>query len=202
MPLPPAHGLLGLAVAYTARPRDVQTHEVRFLLTCGFISILPDLDIAVGLVTQNAPWVYHRGPTHSLAAVCLFAVVTAVLTLRLRALTAGDRSRLVFTYTSVLASHLALDFVWPLKIPMQLFWPFSEAGVSGPAFPLVPAAQGLTVLELAIETAWGGCVLFIALALNWRRLGFDVRWQRLRARFSESDPPQPIRAGASEQSRD
>lgn len=202
MPLPPAHGLFGLAVAYTVRPRNVRAHEVCFVLICGLISILPDIDLAVGLVTQNTPWIYHRGPTHSLAAVCLFAIVAAILTRRLRTLTGRERFRLALTYAAVLASHLALDSVWPSKLPMQLYWPFTETGVCGPLFPLVPDFRGLTLLELAIETVWGTCVLFIALALNWKRLGFDVRWQRLTARFAEPETPQPIKAGAAEQTRD
>ena len=185
MPLPPAHGLIGLAAAYCLRPARDQTRELQFVLFMGILSVLPDFDVFVGLIWTGHLWTYHRAASHSLAFSALVGMLLVCARHLWCVLSWRELFRYWALYSGVLVVHVLLDAVWP-RYGIMLLWPFSDAIVLGPDLSFRQYVRTLPG-ELSFEFLIGGIALYLALKLNWRRL-------RMRDRLIGLVPaPQPVR---------
>ena len=117
MPLPVAHGLLGVSVAVALR-QPSQSRLWKPLLIAALLSICPDFDYALNwLRISGGGW--HHGFTHSV----LFAFSTGLIT----AMVLGERHvRSVILYSAVTVSHTLLDFLMTESRGVALWWPFTN----------------------------------------------------------------------------
>jgi hypothetical protein len=116
MPSPIGHVLGGVAVAWAADIVDRRPSSNRLILACALLAAAPDLD----LLWPGA----HRSATHSLAAVLLVMILTAVVTGQV------SRWRTTLICGAAYASHLLLDWLGADQFPprgIQLLWPFDDA---------------------------------------------------------------------------
>ena len=173
MPTSLGHALAGYAMGTAAAPDDANR---RFLVTCAFAGVLPDLDVALALLPGSAYASLggHRGITHSLA----FAGALALLVVAVR-YRAGARSptREWLALASALASHPLLDMLTSYGNGVALFAPFSWIFVRFPWHPIDPdtAARGATTTLGQLSFAVGNEVLWVwlpalALVAAMRRL--------------------------------
>ena len=131
MPSPIGHVLAGVAAAWTvdllpgnhvwnAAPTTARGLWARagggLTALCAGLGAAPDLDLLVG---------GHRTATHSLTAVALVGVVSAVAA----AASARPALRMAFICAAAYGSHLVLDLVAVDQVipqGIQLLWPFSH----------------------------------------------------------------------------
>lgn len=117
MPLPVAHGLLGVSVAIALR-QSSQSRQWKSLLIGTLLGICPDFDYVLNwLRISGGGW--HHGFTHSIS----FAVSIGLLT----AMVLGERhARSVMLYSAVTFSHTLLDFLMTESRGVALWWPFND----------------------------------------------------------------------------
>ena len=95
------------ALGYFAASSTRKITGTRFrLLPIWFFSILPDIDVLL-------PFMSHRGPTHSIAAILVLASMSLV-------------RRELLPYAASYASHIMVGDLITGKSP--LLWPLSDAG--------------------------------------------------------------------------
>jgi len=114
MPSPIGHALAGVAFVWSVNPRT----ERRLVLTAAALAILPDADLI------HPDW--HRAFTHSIGAVLLVSIITAVVT---GWVTRRIAWRVVLLFGGAYATHLLLDwlgadFFAPYGI--RALWPFDD----------------------------------------------------------------------------
>jgi len=112
------------------------------------LAMLPDLDYLLVLINQLTLIRHHRGFTHSLIAIPLWALLAAATA---RAL-GGTRwfRPIFFLGLAALASHLVLDLV--TSYGTQIFSPFSSAKLSLDwVFIIDPYVTGLLVLGAVVS---------------------------------------------------
>lgn len=116
MPLPVAHTLFGASLLTAAHPKPL-TGRLFPLFFAAFLSIAPDFDFALVILTGDMSW--HRGFSHSILAALFVAwMLFAVL--------GRKRRREVLAYSLAFASHAFLDFVTTRHgSGLELFFPFS-----------------------------------------------------------------------------
>jgi membrane-bound metal-dependent hydrolase YbcI (DUF457 family) len=116
MPLPVAHGLLGVSVVVALRQTS-QSHQWKPLLIAAFLGLCPDLDYALNwLRISGGGW--HHGFTHSV----MFAFILGLLT----AMILGERQvRGVVLFSAATISHTMLDFLLTESHGVALWWPFT-----------------------------------------------------------------------------
>jgi membrane-bound metal-dependent hydrolase YbcI (DUF457 family) len=127
-----AAGILGYEAIRPAGP-----HRPALLAAAVLLANAPDLDFLPGLAVGR-PGLFHRGVTHTLAAV---AVVAAVVWLGAWIRGAGREARRQagLWAGAVYASHLLLDFFTVDARPPHggpFLWPFSDAFHLSPVTPL------------------------------------------------------------------
>src|SRR5512138_728402 len=117
------HGIAGALVgkaffAGSGPAPDERSSQVRrvAILAATFGGVFPDSDILIALLdrTRGASLEIHRGITHSLVCLPVFAVLLALATYgftRWRRMAAPSLSRLLLIYSSVLLLHVFLDLV-------------------------------------------------------------------------------------------
>jgi inner membrane protein len=127
LPLPVAHGLVGVAVAAAVHPRPF-ARRCSALLFAAALANCPDLDFILVYAFHERGW--HRGFTHSLAfalavGFCLLAAL-------------GWRRRMeALAYFLALASHGLLDYATTrLGGGVELLWPFTSERYALRAFGL------------------------------------------------------------------
>ena len=119
------------ALGYFAASSTRKITGIRFrLLPLWFFSMLPDIDVLL-------PFMSHRGPTHSLAAILIMIAVSLVW-------------RALLPYAASYASHILVGDLITGKSP--LLWPLTGA-VFG-----VPLFHQPSYLETAVEV-----ILFAAM---------------------------------------
>jgi inner membrane protein len=134
MPSPIGHALGAIAAGWLLEP-DHTTRTPRLaaprIATAGFaaLGVAADLDLLVGA---------HRGPTHSVGAIVLVAIVTWLVLGR-----RPGRARWAVASAAAYGSHLLLDWLGsdtsaPFGIPA--LWPFSSAYLQAP-WPLFLAVS-------------------------------------------------------------
>jgi len=113
MPSPVGHALGGIAAGWTVAPH----HGRAAIWTLALAGAAADLDLLVHA---------HRGPSHSIGAALIAALVVSLATRRWRW---GAAAGLAW------ASHVFLDWLgadtWP-PIGIPALWPFSEAYFQSP----------------------------------------------------------------------
>lgn len=118
MPLPIAHGLIGMSIIAAAHPSRPNQSAVRCYLAGAALAICPDLDfILTWFLQYEAHW--HRGFSHSMVFAVVVAVVAAVVTHRLQL-------KFVVLYGLAALSHGLCDTLVSVREGVQLLWPFSS----------------------------------------------------------------------------
>lgn len=117
MPLPVAHGLLGVSVGIALR-QPSESRPWKLVLIATLLSICPDFDYALNWFRiSGGGW--HHGFTHSI----LFAVAVGLIT----AIVLGERLvRSVILYSAITISHTLLDFMMTESRGVALWWPFTD----------------------------------------------------------------------------
>jgi membrane-bound metal-dependent hydrolase YbcI (DUF457 family) len=117
MPLPVAHGLLGVSVVAALR-HPSQSDRWRPLLAGAFLAICPDFDYALNwLRISGGGW--HHGFTHSILFALILGLVTAALS--------GERKvRNAILFSAATASHALLDYLMTESRGVALWWPFTD----------------------------------------------------------------------------
>jgi membrane-bound metal-dependent hydrolase YbcI (DUF457 family) len=117
MPLPVAHGLLGVSVALALR-QPSQLRQWKPLLIAAFLGICPDFDYALNwLRISGGGW--HHGFTHSILFAFFVGLITATVS--------GERHvRGVILYSAATVSHTLLDFLMTESRGVALWWPFTD----------------------------------------------------------------------------
>ena len=194
MPSPFGHALAGLIVglagedrknkpgaAGTTHPRTHAPTHLRtvpwsLFLSCMFLAALPDIDYIY------PPW--HRGPTHSIGAVAIVALVTILAT---RVAAGHVKWRVVLLCSLAYLSHIVMDWLGedPTINPgVMAFWPFSDGlFMSGWDLfrstkrlePLAPAQIAHNFRTLVQEIAILGPFLIWLLWRRRRRASREVR---------------------------
>ncbi|MGF1524781.1 MAG: metal-dependent hydrolase [Leptolyngbyaceae cyanobacterium] len=141
MPSPIAHSITGYAIAKVFSGQAACFKPVRMVVFLGaiFIANLADVDFTFQFLTHAS---LHRGPTHSIAALIMVALLLGLLSAALK------RSLIVPTLGLagyIYGSHLVLDFFTAGGSGLQLFWPISDSfwQSSLPLFPAVHHSRGL-----------------------------------------------------------
>lgn len=143
MAFPPAHMLVGAGFAevvgaVTPLPRW------KAAFVAASLSVLPDVDFAVGLVDRGVASVYHGTFTHSIFATLVVGALAWMLAGRAWGLLA----------TAGYGSHLLVDLLDDRgRTNVLLGWPFSQEYPFAIAriFPTVPFAHGNGVLRAALS---------------------------------------------------
>jgi len=133
------HSLVGIALARVGRHVDIQptdrdsrstisagSAEVVFGVTLIFAANAPDLDFIPGILSGQ-PFRFHHGPSHSLGAALVIALVAAPFLARRSAFRSVHRFGLLVGFA--VATHLILDMLssdgaFVLGVP--LFWPILD----------------------------------------------------------------------------
>jgi membrane-bound metal-dependent hydrolase YbcI (DUF457 family) len=181
-----AHTAAGYLAYEVARPAD--RHRPRLLLAAVGLANAPDVDFLPGMLVGQ-PGAYHRGVTHTLAALALAALVAVVVARRW----APSRSRPFRTpwtagawVAAVWASHLLLDLVTTDVVAPhggRFLWPLSSAYYIAPV-TLLPeividgSGRGAFFRSLVDAHAWvawatdvgvlAGALVSVALVRAWR----------------------------------
>src|SRR5438105_8883139 len=149
-----AHAAAGYLVYEALRPAGA--HRPGLLAAAVAVANAPDLDFVPGLVLGH-PAAYHRGVTHTVAAVVVVAAI-AGMAVRWRGGGPGRARRVAGWMAALWASHLVLDYFTSNVVPpsgARFFWPFSDRYWIAPV-PLLP--------EIVIDSA--GRAQFLASIFN------------------------------------
>ena len=159
MALALAHTIAGYLAYEVVRPQGA--HRPALLLAAVALANGPDLDFLPGLVMGHAG-AYHRGMTHTLAAVLAVGAAVALVVG-----SAGRRRALVVRAAAwaaaVYASHLLLDYLTVDAVPPyggRFLWPLSGAYYLAPT----PVLDGVIIDS-------SGRAAFVASLLTPQALG-------------------------------
>jgi membrane-bound metal-dependent hydrolase YbcI (DUF457 family) len=174
------HATVGYLAYEAVRPAGA--HRPGLLLAAVVLANAPDVDFVPGLVL-GAPAVFHRGPTHTIAAVAVVMLVAAWVGRRWHPLSKGAWWWAGFA-AAAYAGHLLVDFVTVDAVApygARFLWPLSDrfhhAGVGvfgeividpssrlGFVWSLVdPAALGVWVREVSLAVVVVGAVAVVRL---------------------------------------
>ena len=158
---PITHIITGVTLSQLAAPPS----RTWAALAGAFFAVLPDLDYFFTLDSRLSYLKHHRGFTHSLPALLLFAFAVAVLG-RLLGGPLWFRPLLIIGIV-VLVSHFFLD--WTTSYGTQLLNPFSRTKFSLDwLFIIDPYLTGILAagaLSSLISTGWGRAVAAACLGL-------------------------------------
>jgi len=191
MPLPIAHGAVGLAVYFVwgqnKLEKSPRVKKVTLALLLVVLSIAPDLDFIPGLLLDE-PNKFHHGISHSLI-IALIGAVALFLLLR-KYYIELETFRLFIVLLVVLGSHTILDIFSvdtssPFGVP--LLWPFSQEYFISPysLFPDVIRSKESTsafitslwnthnLQAAGLEVLFACAVLLMVLAKQWS----SVKWK-------------------------
>lgn len=143
-----------------------------FLLTCLFLSLLPDIDAAVGVALKNMR-AYHNQGTHSLVTGLLISLIAATTASTLRKGTGRAWFWLFFINYSL---HVLLDTLCKGR-GVMLFWPISDHRFLSPAilFVGVQWSEGLWSWH-HVETFFSELASAMVLLIPcWLLLRFDAK---------------------------
>ncbi len=150
MPNAATHILIPIILADIVRDyrmKDKKYFTNKHILLCGIGGILPDLDVAVGLVmslfTGSSPMIFHRTITHSIFIPLILLVMTAVL----KHLGKKEAYKAGIMITAGYVIHLMLDFL--LIDYIMPFYPFSTVKMG---LNIIKADSFGTTLMLGLDT--------------------------------------------------
>lgn len=127
MPLPLGHAAIGFATYDIFKKETRHPHWWKQFILIIVLSNLPDLDVLWGLLVDGNGWVFHRGPTHSLA----FALVGGLLASRSWRVWPCLPKMGFWAGFSVIFSHVLADILRGSESVASVFWPFQVAQVDG-----------------------------------------------------------------------
>jgi inner membrane protein len=131
------------------------------------ISLAPDLDVIA--IALGAP-VVHRGPSHSILAALILAVIGALI-IGLR-LSFGKAVRSFIFVFACAAVHPLLDYLMGRGPVVHLLWPWNSAGYLSPV-QLIPTAYSAKTLRgtisalLSVRTAKGVLLEVLSIGPLW-----------------------------------
>jgi membrane-bound metal-dependent hydrolase YbcI (DUF457 family) len=180
MPSPLGHALGGIAVSWAADlipgPRAWRTtgREASFYrraggaltLTCAGLAMVPDADLFLSA---------HRTATHSISAVAIVTIVSAVVTGRVTRRPGFPTARVALMCGAAYASHLLLDWFGVDRYPpsgLQLLWPFSRTWFISGVDVFLPTERGrlfsvASLLTNLFAMAWETALLLPVLVALW-----------------------------------
>lgn len=194
MPTSVAHMIGGYAALETGARRSPRV-GIFFLFLVVIGANLPDLDFLPGVLAGD-PGLYHRGPSHSLLAAVVAALLCGAV---LGRWVGGFRRAAGWTFLAY-ASHLVLDMVVPdpsgMSVGVPLAWPLVAAEIGAP----IPGLAALNPLRILagprLQTGFfesmlslGGVRVFLvdaALVAPLAPLAWGVRQWRDRRRHRRS----------------
>ena len=150
------HSLLGATLAEIALPKDATPRQRTLFFITGIVAAnLPDADL---LYTRITPpplgyLLHHRGHTHTIAGVVIFAALIGLVTLlpSLRALVKESEPRFGLLVFAALGSHLLAD-AWN-SYGIRPFWPLDNRWYYGDAvFIAEPWLWGLLGVSVTMNT--------------------------------------------------
>ena len=122
----------------------------------------PDLDVFLPTFGDlTAGWVYHRGPTHALAAILPGGLLASLPFLILKKLRKHWRWVMLAAVAGV-ATHGPLDAL--TTYGTVLFWPFSDYRAALDVMPIVDPIFTLPLVALAVAAFWRKSMKFTAVA--------------------------------------
>jgi membrane-bound metal-dependent hydrolase YbcI (DUF457 family) len=156
-----AHAAAGYLVYEALRPAGA--HRPGLLAAAVVVANAPDLDFVPGLVLGQ-PAAYHRGVTHTVAAVVVVAAIAA-LVVRWRGGGPGRAWRVAGWTAALWTSHLVLDYFTSNVVPpsgARFLWPFSDRYwiAARPVLPEIvidPAGRGqffTSIFNRATVAVW------------------------------------------------
>ena len=150
------HSLLGATLAEIALPKDATPRQRTLFFVTGIIAAnLPDADLLYTGITPPplGYLLHHRGHTHTIAGVVMFAALIGFITLlpSLRALVRSSEPRYGLLVIAALASHLIADS-WN-SYGVHALWPLSSRWYYGDAvFIAEPWLWALLGVSVAMNT--------------------------------------------------
>jgi membrane-bound metal-dependent hydrolase YbcI (DUF457 family) len=129
------HTTAGYLAYEAARPAG--RHRPGLLVASVALASAPDADFLPGIVIGQ-PGVFHRGVTHTIAAVAVVAMIGWIVGYRRAPLRWTGAGTALFAAV-VYGSHLVLDFFTTNRRPPsggRFLWPFSDAYYLAPVTPL------------------------------------------------------------------
>ncbi len=176
------HALLGGLVVRAVTPQRGWSGGVdrkTATLTASLVAAFPDIDYLsfwIDPLIFLADW--HRGPTHSLLMVPVWALLLSVLLARVLRRPAAQRSLFAIT-TIALMSHIASDTI--TAYGTQVFWPVSNLRLAyattfviDPYFTAIVLAGLIASIGLARPAASAGVGLLVLAGY----LGSQLYWQQ------------------------
>lgn len=149
------HALSGALVARLTAPRDAAPHTLPRRVAAGFFACaFPDLDFVVGWLGPVEYLLHHRGATHSLLLLPLWAFVCAWLLGKLLREPGGWRA-LYGACAWGIGAHIAGDLI--TSYGTIIFAPVSDGRFSwGTTFIIDLWFSAIIVLGLAASALWRG----------------------------------------------
>lgn len=127
--------------------KDKKSISTNHILLCGIGGILPDIDVAFGLVMTalngTSPWIFHRTITHSLFIPLLFLMIATTYNHFKKEKTSKIFLMIAFGYLI----HLILDFL--LMGSLMPFYPLSTAKMG---LNIISGDTVGTTLMMALDT--------------------------------------------------
>jgi membrane-bound metal-dependent hydrolase YbcI (DUF457 family) len=168
------HSLAGVMAKQTFHTGTSSRRERLLLCISVFLAVFPDLDVVIYIIFEPSGMIPHRGVSHSLLFVLVWAGVFTALTARYLGI---SKTQLFGVYFLSLFSHLVLDFLMGAGPPVPFFAPFSSKGFLFP-ISLVPYAfyststEGLVQIFFYRPAIVGFClesVIFVPIILVLRK---------------------------------
>ncbi|MDO8725836.1 MAG: metal-dependent hydrolase [Candidatus Methanoperedens sp.] len=124
MPSPIGHILSGILLYQIFNRHDAR-YDVRKLFVYVIISVIPDIDLAIGFLINDLK--FHQGVFHSLGAAIFAGLIAGIVLIRKKGLFFNG----FLLFSGLFYSHVILDYLasasdtgYPFGV--ALFWPFSN----------------------------------------------------------------------------
>ena len=180
------HALSGALLARASAPKHAQPPSLRRRVAAGFLACAsPDLDVVVGIFGPVAFIENHRGVTHSLVLLPVWALLYSFLLAKILREPLGARALYAVTAMS-LALHIAGDLI--TTYGTMILAPFSNWRAQiGTTFIIDPWFTGIIVAGLAASAALRRSRLpaAAALALLAGYVGFQYLQKEKAVAFGE-----------------
>ena len=166
---PITQGALGAAVAHLLFAKRLPRAAA---LVGAAAAMSPDLDVLIPTFGDpTAGWVWHRGPTHSLAAIPIGGVLAGLVFLLFKPLRREWRTVLGAAVVGY-ATHAPLDAL--TSYGTQLLWPFSNSRAALDWMPIIDPVYTLALLVGMTIGVWKKRALptAIGLAVSFAYIGF------------------------------
>lgn len=157
---PISQAVLGAAAAHLAFGRRLPRAAALIGAAAGMV---PDLDVLIAFGDDpTAGWVWHRGPTHSLVAIPIGGVLSALPFLLVPSLRKHWKA-VIGASVIAFATHAPLDAL--TSYGTQLFWPFTDHRVALDWMPIIDPVWTLMMVLGVILAVWRKSIVPTAVVL-------------------------------------